>query len=108
MAVILSYLYGLIIQSSCLKQEGFKNNKAIGGMSRSLPEMQTPPPEELKTNEEIVPIVPPITDNSSRQALPISTLTPPPENGCDEGSVLNQEQIQRCTDSGKKPFTFIK
>lgn len=68
--------------------------------------MQTPPPEDLKTNEETVPIEPPITENMTCQALPISTLTPPPENGCDEGSVLNQEQTQRCADSGKKQFFF--
>ncbi|XP_041947876.1 histone-lysine N-methyltransferase, H3 lysine-36 specific isoform X2 [Alosa sapidissima] len=78
-------------QLGIINQEGFAPDKEMDGISRSLPEMQTPPPEELKTNEEISP---PITENPTCHALPISTLTPPPEAGCDEGSVLNQEQIE--------------
>ncbi|XP_031428465.1 histone-lysine N-methyltransferase, H3 lysine-36 specific isoform X3 [Clupea harengus] len=87
-------------KSSCPNQEGFTPDNAMEGLSRSLPEMQTPPPEESKTNEEVTP---PITaENTACQALPISTLTPPPEAappGCDEGCALNQEHIQRCSES---------
>ncbi|XP_028840188.1 histone-lysine N-methyltransferase, H3 lysine-36 and H4 lysine-20 specific [Denticeps clupeoides] len=91
--------FGKIAQLKVTDEERLTKRSSKENAINSLPETQTPPPEEYKSSEESSGTT---TQGHDGQALKINTLTPPPETAPSPGdkvSTLDQEQCQNSLES---------